>query len=396
MIHLPLEPYPNRYTWELSDAERYAFESLGTKLYSVVPALDTVSAVTMGKVIDPARRPLWTFNQVATTLDILKANRSDQPAIYLSDFFTPGIEALWYARHSAPVFAFCWAQTADEYDFTRTYGPLMRHWEQMAMAHYHKVFVASAELAGRMIVAFPEHADKVINLGGRLPYDAVSMCKLYGLPGPYAFDELEISWMNHKQHRPYDLVFTSRWVPEKRPDMFLKLLDAEPLLKGLVLSGDPYVMQSIKTSLEAPLATRLMQSGRLTVHGGLTRQQYFNYLKGCKAQVNTSLQDWVSFTLLDSLCAGCIPVYPNQRSFPEVFAMANDRGRSAYVYMYLGQNVEDMQQLLRRQEHIHDIDSDGFNNFYEARSNILRWVTACPRAIAMNVNTYMEQWKSRV
>ena len=38
-----------------------------------------------------------------------------------------------------------------------------------------------------------------------------------------------------------------------------------------------------------------------------------------KVQINVGWQDWVSYTLLEALTFGCLPLYPNHRSFPETF-----------------------------------------------------------------------------
>ncbi len=51
----------------------------------------------------------------------------------------------------------------------------------------------------------------------------------------------------------------------------------------------------------------------------MTKQNYYQILDESKVQFNCADQDWVSFTLLEAVTFGCHPVYPDFRSFPEVF-----------------------------------------------------------------------------
>jgi trehalose-6-phosphate synthase len=58
----------------------------------------------------------------------------------------------------------------------------------------------------------------------------------------------------------------------------------------------------------------------VVLHHGLTKQEYYDILCESSVQINTSLQDWVSYTLLEATCANCQLIYPNERSFPETFS----------------------------------------------------------------------------
>jgi hypothetical protein len=49
----------------------------------------------------------------------------------------------------------------------------------------------------------------------------------------------------------------------------------------------------------------------------LTKAEYYTILASTQIQLNTSQQDWISFTLLEALTCGCKPLYPNHRSFPD-------------------------------------------------------------------------------
>jgi hypothetical protein len=49
----------------------------------------------------------------------------------------------------------------------------------------------------------------------------------------------------------------------------------------------------------------------------LTKEEYYTELATAKVQFNSSLQDYVSWTVLESTAFGCDVVFPNFRSFPE-------------------------------------------------------------------------------
>ena len=56
---------------------------------------------------------------------------------------------------------------------------------------------------------------------------------------------------------------------------------------------------------------------RFKLLSGLTKEQYYTELATCRIQFNTSLQDYVSWTVIESTAFEADIVYPNFRSFPE-------------------------------------------------------------------------------
>lgn len=333
LIHLPLEAYPDRYTADLAEWEAEAFDNhfgVGRVLHINPPDYtEGAPNETTHQVLNPRRRTIASFTQVRTLLAVLedlKKAKNTETVIWLSDFFTPGIEAVWYAGYENPIYAMFWAQTVDCFDFTYRNQQLrrcMRKWEDMAMEHYQGIVVASTELKERVIAAWPQHAHKVHCLEGNLPYNSKHIRHKYRFhldrPMPFA-------------DRPYDVAYTSRWAPEKKPGAFLKLLEENSTLKGVMLSGVD-TPGSFDLPGDTTLDNRvriLSELGRLEIMGRLSRSDYFGYLRQAKMQLNTSRQDWVSFTLLDALTCGCYPMYPAHRSFPEVF------GEDATMFCYAG------------------------------------------------------------
>jgi hypothetical protein len=56
---------------------------------------------------------------------------------------------------------------------------------------------------------------------------------------------------------------------------------------------------------------------RFRLLSNLTKEEYYHELATAKIQFNSSLQDYVSWTVLESTAFGCDVVFPNFRSFPE-------------------------------------------------------------------------------
>ena len=56
---------------------------------------------------------------------------------------------------------------------------------------------------------------------------------------------------------------------------------------------------------------------RFKLLNGLSKEEYYTELATCRIQFNTSLQDYVSWTVIEATAFGADIVYPNFRSFPE-------------------------------------------------------------------------------
>ena len=60
-----------------------------------------------------------------------------------------------------------------------------------------------------------------------------------------------------------------------------------------------------------------IEEPRFKLLKGLTKEEYYTELATCKIQFNSSLQDYVSWTVIEATAFGADIVYPNFRSFPE-------------------------------------------------------------------------------
>lgn len=300
LLHCPLEPYKSRYTELLSDWEVAAFSA--TFDVTTVEPKDNEHSVIIrsGKVLDRIGRPLWALKQIQQLLTV--HSRPFAQDVYFSDFFHPGLESLPYAGFKGNLFSFCWAQSFDQFDFTRAeMMPWMRLFEFMALEVYRCVFVASTGLADLITSVIPSIESKIVVVG--LPFNSAMVAAKADLskcPG-----------------EEYHVVYSSRFDKEKNPSFFLDLVETRDDLKFCICTGDEALRGSDDKAVKR--ARALESKSKLRIFTGLEKAEYYAILTACAVQFNSAEQDWVSYTLLEALTFGCMPLYPNHRSFPETF-----------------------------------------------------------------------------
>jgi glycosyltransferase involved in cell wall biosynthesis len=131
--------------------------------------------------------------------------------------------------------------------------------------------------------------------------------------------------------RPFDqremrVGFAARFDQEKQPDFFMDLIEeyqkVNPNVKFAIFSGGP--LRSNNPDY-VTRACQLMADGKLEIHEGLSKNEYYALLNNSRVLFNCALQDWVSNTVSEADVLGCNVLYPAYRSFPETFANDADR-----------------------------------------------------------------------
>lgn len=321
IFYLPLEPYKSRYTVQLSRARTGWFErrliDLGVDYVRVEGSkLSDDATIKAGVVLDACGRSYWSLTQIANLVNLINVGEvCDGDAVYLEDFWTPGFESLPYIRHLLGIdfrmYTLFHAQSVDTYDFTYPMRSWLRDFERGEAKELNGIFVTNTILKHLIEAAMLE------------PKDGIYVTGL-----PYASDEvLETA-------KPYDgpkeplVVFTSRWDKEKDPEFFIHVVNyvsrRRPDIKFVATTSRPYV-KSNEEGLESLAA--LSESDTLKFVSGLEKWEYYRYLQRAKVQFNCADQDFTSWTLLEATTFGCLPCYPNWRSFPETF-----RGRINFLY----------------------------------------------------------------
>lgn len=314
LIHLSLEKYPTRYTWQLSQWYETAMKTHNID-YRVVSGsnLGNNNALVTGSVLDAHSRTFYSLTQMAELVKMMQAGEiTSNDVILAEDMYTSGLDALPYimcqipAEYRPKIFVRCWAQSFDPDDFIYRTGMFdwMRKYEEMLDQFISGIFVANEELAAYIRVS-----------GIKAPVYVV------GLP----FDSNEVrsrvTAIKPLHERKRRIVFASRWDDEKQPDFFMDIVEQISqtynyefaLLTGhkeLKSSNPKYVERALALSEKLP---------EFKVYTGLQKEEYYNIVADSMILLNTALQDWVAFTNLEADALGTMTLSPAYRGMPETF-----------------------------------------------------------------------------
>lgn len=315
LYYLGLEPLAARYTKQLCEQwfpDAVKAVSPDTQFISV-DGMKVDTEIKVGAVLDATGRGIYSCAQVASLLNWIRSGAvTDDDVIFLQDFWTPGFEAVLYALdlHGVrpKIYSMLHAQSVDEYDFTWD----MRRWMrpiELGLAKAHTaIFVGSTVHREQLRAA---GFDCPIHVVG-LPISVGAVRADMGLVGKRPLEEEE---------RRRNVVFSSRLDREKNPDFMLavaqEFLRQNPQWTWTVTTSGAQFRSNVPGLVER-LQSFEKSEPRFILRAGLTKAQYYEELTGSVCQFNCSLQDYVSWTLLEAAVAGCRLVYPQFRSFPEI------------------------------------------------------------------------------
>ena len=315
-----LESYQARYTYQLTDWTKRAYDKRGIK-YEIVPGdtIDDSEAIVTGQVLDAHGRSYFSMSQMMNLVKMLKAGEiTSNDAIFFEDMFQPGMESLPYILQQTPekyrptIYLRCLAQAIDPDDFVHVWGmsKWMSLYEQMCNEIPNVVILASnEEMVAHMKIA-----------NWKAP--------IYNISG-LSFGKEEVQ--SRVEQKPFmerknRVVFGARWDQEKQPqffmDMITKFKEKHPETEFAICQGGPLRSNNDYYVKEAKY---LQKQGLLTIHENLKKNDYYNILADSRVLFNCALQDWTSNTVSEADALGCNVLFPAYRSFPEVFA--NDHTR---------------------------------------------------------------------
>lgn len=329
IYYLPLEPYKERYTWQLRQWETDAFKRNGAA-YVEIDGQTFGAGINTGVVLDAHGRSHWALTQTANLVRVLSEATSDD-AIYITDMFQPGYEALPYilaqcsAAQRPKVFVRCHAQSVDRNDFTFPMRRWMRHYEMMVDRSCSGIFVASTVHKEMLELSMFDAPVHVVGL----PFDAGEVQQRMPDAKPL-----------HERKRR--IVFSSRWDAEKQPHFYMDLIQKAKQkpefadVEFCVCTGSQTLRSNDPTAVARALAMP-----ELAVYTGLAKEDYYGILADSRVQFNCALQDFVSYTLLEASALGTPSLLPAHLSFPE--AVFNNAEQ-----MYIPWSIDDAIAKLER------------------------------------------------
>ena len=304
-----LEPLEERYTYQLSEIWMPETFKLYSQEFNFVSLKPTSSEgnISVGVVLDAVGRGKWAMEQCNLLLDQINLGAvKNNDIIFLQDFWTPGIESVFYALdlygiNGVKVYAMLHAQSVDEYDFTHSMKEWMRPFELGLDKRMAGIFVGSTI-----------HKEQLRAAGFQAPIHVVS---------------LPLHLQNVLDTAPEELikenfvVFTSRFDKEKNPWFLMEViktfLKENPDWTFIITTSGASVRSNLE-GVPAEFETLAELEPRFKIRTGLTKAEYYTLLKTAKIQFNCSLQDYVSWTALEANAFNCTLVYPHFRSFTEI------------------------------------------------------------------------------
>ena len=316
VFYFGLEPLKARYTYQLSKewmpATFQPYVDAGKLEFIDVPGeFDPDQQIKVGAVLDAVGRGKFAMSQCSNFLDMINTDQvSNGDVIFLQDYWQPGIESILYALDmygiEVKIYAMLHAQSIDEYDFTWPMRNWMRSFEIGLDKRMSGIFVGSTV-----------HRDQLRAAGFESPIHVLSLplhkeLTLAKLPNYQKFAN------NYRKENK--IVFSSRLDKEKNPFFMLEVadqfLEQNPEFVWHVTTSGKSFKSTMPGVIEAMEALAVKQP-RFKLLSNLTKEEYYTELATAKVQFNSSLQDYVSWTVLESTAFGCDLVFPNFRSFPE-------------------------------------------------------------------------------
>ena len=346
LYYCPLESYKERYTMQWSAPITGWLERNWIKNNTPYQRIDGYqsrpSSIKTGCVLDAVTRSMFCFSQIEQLLILAEEGKiTNQDIIYFDDFWHPGIEALPYAFHMFKIkpkmFAFLHAQSVDEFDFTYP----MRHW----MRFFEKGIAATLD---GIFVCGPCLRDLVV-FGGIAPKE-----KVYITGHPFCSQEVRERMPSTNSFiisRKPHVIFCSRWDSEKNPQFFIevakRVIRNKPNAHFIICTSSEHIRSNDINNIEILRDAILEYPNQIILKENLSKEEYYIELCQAKIQMNTANQDFVAITLLEASVAGCYPVYPYFRSFPETF-----RYDPQYMYKHLDLNdaVQKVLYILNRDD----------------------------------------------
>ena len=309
-----LEPLKARYTYQLSKewmpATFAPYEDAGKLKFVDVPGeFDPDQQIKVGAVLDAVGRGKFAMSQCSNFLDMLNIDQvKDGDVLFLQDYWHPGIESILYALDlygiNVKIYAMLHAQSVDEYDFTWPMRSWMRGFELGLDKRMTGIFVGSTV-----------HRDQLRAAGFEAPIHVVS------LPLHKQLTEAKLpGYQKNEWTKKPVVVYSSRLDKEKNP--FFMMQVAEEFLNQnenwewhVTTSGKSF--KSMLPGVIEAMNELANRQPRFKLLSNLTKEQYYTELADAKIQFNSSLQDYVSWTVLESTTFGCDVIFPDFRSFPE-------------------------------------------------------------------------------
>jgi hypothetical protein len=331
-----LEPYEGRYTLQLEEWSRRAFNKRDLDWVSVPgTTIDNTKSIQVGQVLDAHGRSFFAMSQMMNLVQMMRNGEvTGEDCIFFEDMFQPGMESLPYIMDQIPaedrpkVWIRCLAQAVDPDDFVHVWGmsKWMSLYEEMCNEFVTGVLASNEEMVAHMKIA--NWKAPIYNVSG-LAFDKTEV-------------RLRVGQLKEWSERDQRVVFAARFDQEKQPDFFMDIAEqlAPTGIEFALVQGGPLRSNNQKY---VDRARNLETRGLLKIYENQKKNDYYEILNSSKVMFNCALQDWTSNTVSEADSLNCNVLFPAYRSFPEIFANCHER---MYVPWSKDDAINKLQKLL--------------------------------------------------
>ena len=336
LFYMGLEPYEGRYTLQLEEWSRRAFNKRDLDWVSVPgTTIDNTKSIQVGQVLDAHGRSFFAMSQMMNLVQMMRNGEvTGEDCIFFEDMFQPGMESLPYIMDQIPaedrpkVWIRCLAQAVDPDDFVHVWGmsKWMSLYEEMCNEFVTGVLASNEEMVAHMKIA--NWKAPIYNVSG-LAFDKTEV-------------RLRVGQLKEWSERDQRVVFAARFDQEKQPDFFMDIAEqlAPTGIEFALVQGGPLRSNNQKY---VDRARNLETRGLLKIYENQKKNDYYEILNSSKVMFNCALQDWTSNTVSEADSLNCNVLFPAYRSFPEIFANCHER---MYVPWSKDDAINKLQKLL--------------------------------------------------
>ena len=338
LFYMGLEPYEGRYTLQLEEWSRRAFNKRDLDWVSVPgTTIDNTKSIQVGQVLDAHGRSFFAMSQMMNLVQMMRNGEvTGEDCVFFEDMFQPGMESLPYIMDQIPaedrpkVWIRCLAQAVDPDDFVHVWGmsKWMSLYEEMCNEFVTGVLASNEEMVAHMKIA--NWKAPIYNVSG-LAFDKTEV-------------RLRVGQLKEWSERDQRVVFAARFDQEKQPDFFMDIAEqlAPTGIEFALVQGGPLRSNNPKY---VDRARNLETRGLLKIYENQKKNDYYEILNSSKVMFNCALQDWTSNTVSEADSLNCNVLFPAYRSFPEVFANCHER---MYVPWSKDDAINKLQKLLEQ------------------------------------------------
>jgi len=320
IFRVPLEILPERYTaqweqWFPSEFERCGFD------YNEIPGVPLTSKVETGKVLDASGTMYFKFSQLQRIAELFKKGAiRNNDVFFFDDIQYPGVWAIKYMAQlygmRVFVFGYLHASSYTKEDFAEPMTPFLKNVEKSWIFIYDKIFVGTNYHKKSFVARRFPHS-----------YKRIARSSIYVSGAPWnVWTAQTLAYKSRKDTngKLNRLIYPNRFDIEKRPNVFLKLVDF--LYNKMKYTDMEFLITTSRQNVTSdPRLTNMLARAvklvpTLKIMTGLSKEQYYSELSKSKLMLSTTIEENFGYCIVEALTLNTPVLVPNDYSHPELLS----------------------------------------------------------------------------